>query len=145
MYTGFEIFPEDREALARRYPPKNATWLGHHITEKFGVPANQDPPPPPKSVVIVEYLEDEGIEGFLVEVNGSVHRPSGGKYHLTWSIDKTKGRRPADTNKIVDNGKRIERKIPLRVTPKTFTKSTEKALKEEINFLNFLKHSKHSS
>lgn len=139
MYTGYLLSENDRNKLASLFPPKNPTWLGHHITETFGVDANHPPPKKPSSVMLIEYLEEDGIEGFLASVDGTVNRPSGGKYHLTWSIDKGKGRKPVDTNNIVDQGKKLSKPIPLNVEPKTFTKSTEKSLKEYITFLDYLK------
>lgn len=137
MYTGYELTEQSRNMLAKEFPPTNPTWLGHHITEKFGVPSDQPPPEPPSKVVVIGYLEADGIEGFLVSIDGDTNRPSGGKYHITWSIDKEKGRKPVDTNKLVDSPKWIT-PIPINVIPKTFTKSTEKSIKENsTTFLNY--------
>lgn len=137
MYTGYELEQESRNLLLSRFPPKNPTVLGHHITEKFGVPSDHPPPEEPLEVLVVGYIEVEGLEGLLVSIDGNVERPAGGKYHITWSIDKGMGRKPVDTNKFVDSANSI---IPIKIktVPKTFTKSTEKSLKEDT-FLGFLK------
>lgn len=140
MYTGYELTKDSRQTLAKLYPPVNPTWLGHHITEKYGVPADTPPPRQPDVVLVIATLEADGLEGFLVSIDGDTTRPSGGKYHITWSIDKEKGVRPAHTNKIVDNPSWIT-PIKIDVVAKTFTQSTEASLKENHtnNFLNFYK------
>lgn len=141
MYTGYELTEESRNKLAQLYPPKNPTWLGHHITEVFGVKGDYPKPDSPDTVSVIGYLESNGIEGFLVSVDGNVDRPSGGKYHITWSIDKSKGVKPLHTNKLVNNPQRIS-PIEINVTPKVFTKSTEQSLQRESipdTFLDFLK------
>lgn len=137
MYTGYELTQESRNMLLSKFPPKNPTVLGHHITEQFGVPSDHPPPEPPSEVLVVGYIEAEGLEGLLVSVNGRVHRPTGGKYHITWSIDKNLGRKPVDTNKFVDTAQPVD-SIRIDTVPKTFTKSTEKSLKEDT-FLDFFK------
>lgn len=136
MYTGYQLTNKSRNDLLNKYPPKNPTFLGHHITVQFGVKGDHPPPEMPDEVKVIGYLEADGIEGFLVSVDGNIHRPTGGKFHITWSLDKDKGRKPVDTNKIVDNPTPIDH-IVLEVIPKTFTKSTEKSLKEHT-FLDFL-------
>jgi len=139
MYTGYKLTKESRAKLREVYPPSNPTWLGHHITEKYGVPADYPPPKKPSNVFVIGLLEDEGIEGFLVSIDGSTIRPSGGKYHITWSIDEGKGRKPVETNKLVNTPRRIT-PIQIDVIPETFTKSTKDSLRESQNsFLNFLK------
>lgn len=138
MYTGYEISKRSRELLHKKYPPQYETFLGHHITEKFGVPDDHPPPDNPGKVFVIAKLEGEGIEGFLVSLGGQIDRPGGGRYHLTWSLDKTKGVKPVDTNKLVYDPKWIE-PIEITVTPKTFSKSTEKLVKENAHsFINFL-------
>lgn len=137
MYTGYELTSDSRNMLLSKFPPKNPTVLGHHITEQFGVPSDHPPPSEPSEVLVIGYIEVEGLQGLLVSVDGRVHRPTGGKYHVTWSIDKEKGRKPVDTNKFVEVARPID-SIRISVVSKTFTKSTEKSLKEDT-FLSFLK------
>ncbi len=135
MYTGYELSKDSRDALLDKFPPKNSTVLGHHITEKFGVPPDHPPPKQPERVLVVGYAVADGIEGLLVSIDGTVDRPTGGKYHITWSIDKEKGRKPVDTNKIIDDAQPVD-SMPIEVRAKTFTKSTEKSLQENT-FLTF--------
>lgn len=140
MYTGYLLSDDSRELLASIFPPKNPTWLGHHITEVFGVQANHPAPEEPEIVQVIGYAEQDGIEGFLVSIDGNTQRPKGGLYHITWSIDKSKGRKPFHTNKIIGDAERIS-PINISVTPKTFTQSTEAEMRQPVqeSFLAFLR------
>jgi hypothetical protein len=119
MYTAYTLTDVSRKKLAFLYPPKYPEFIGHHITETFGVPAGTEPPVAPTLVEIVGYIDNgDGVEGFLVEINGSSNRPSGGKYHITWSIDRSKGYKPFHTNDHVDDATLIP-SIRITVTPET--------------------------
>jgi hypothetical protein len=118
MFIGYELTTSSRNMLLELFPPKYERPICHHITEKYGVPKNTPPPPMPETVKIVGYIDSgDGVEGFLVEINGSVNRPDSAKYHITHSISMDK--KPADTNKFVDKAEAID-PIPLQVEPKNF-------------------------
>lgn len=74
-------------------------------------------PEMPTLVEVVGYIDTgDGLEGFLVEVNGKSDRPSGGKYHITWSIDRDKGYKPVNTNDHVNKAKPVK-SVRLSVEP----------------------------
>lgn len=117
MYTAYKLTEKARKTLYLLFPPTYPDFIGHHITERFGVPEGTSAPKVPKLVEVVGYINNgDGIEGFLVEVNGSSDRPSGGKYHITWSINRDKGYKPVNTNDYVDQAKPIH-PIRIDVTP----------------------------
>ena len=73
------------------------------------------------TVEVVGYIDDgKGVEGFLVAIDGSTNRPSGGKYHLTWSIDRSKGAKPVHTNAHTGEAKPLKRYIEIDVEAKYF-------------------------
>ena len=120
MYTGYALTEESRNRLKALYQPKYSDFIGHHVTEQFGVKADAPAPEMPKTIRIVGYADDGyKVEGFLVEVNGTIKRPTGGWYHLTWSIDRSKGAKPVDTNDVIKQAHDIE-PIELTVVPKNF-------------------------
>lgn len=127
-YTGYLISEESRKKLAELYPPTFNTYLGHHITLEFN-PKEPIEPEQPSTVQVIGYAKDDKNEGFLVEVDGTINRPAGGKFHITWSINKENGGRPAMTNGLMDHAERIT-PILIQVTPKIFTQSTEAYLKK---------------
>lgn len=120
MFTGYALSEESRNRLKALYPPKYKDFIGHHVTEQFGVKPDAKAPAMPESIRIVGYADDgDKVEGFLVEVNGSIKRSSGGVYHLTWSIDRSKGAKPVDTNDVIKKASTIA-PIDLTVVPKNF-------------------------
>ena len=131
MYSGYEIDKDSRDKLAVLYPPKYRNFLGHHITEEFGVAADSEPPEQPKNVKVIGVIDnDVNVQGFLVSIDGNMNRPSGGKYHITWSIDRSKGAKPFHTNNYVNDAVMLSRPIEIDVTPKVFTKATDAYVKE---------------
>lgn len=102
MYSCYVLDEVSKKKLYFMFPPKYSDFIGHHITEKFGINSLDDMPDTPKLIQIIGYIDNgDGVEGFLVEVDGTSDRPSGGKYHLTWSIDRGKGYKPVNTNDYV--------------------------------------------
>lgn len=131
MYTGYEIEAGSRQKIMDLFPPKYPDVLGHHITEKFGVKNPEEVPEQPERVFLVGYIDNgEDVEGFLVEVDGTVNRPSGGKYHLTWSIDRSNGAKPVHTNNHVDDAVMLKHPIEIDVDAKFFDKATSSYVKK---------------
>ena len=101
-YNAYVLDGQSRTKLAQRFPPKYPDWIGHHITVDFGVP--KDPSLPYGDVAdikVIGYAEDDGIEALVVAVNGEAERPDGKTYHITWSLDRSKGRKPVDSKKLI--------------------------------------------
>jgi len=122
MYTGYLLSEKSRALLLQRFPPKYSDFIGHHITEKFGVKPNTTPPEQPSEVWVVGYMDDgKGVEGLLVEVNGTIERPAGGRYHITWSIDRSAGRKPVHTNDIIHLAEPVVPSIAIEVEPRVFS------------------------
>ncbi len=120
MYTGYLLTEKTRKTLLAQFPATYSNVVAHHITEKFGVPGDTAPPAAPKSVAVVGYIDSgDGVEGLLVEINGSSDRPGGGKYHITWSL--ADGRKAVETNVYTNRAKPVA-PIAIEVEPKTFTR-----------------------
>ena len=129
MYNGYEIEEGSRRKLLALFPPQYPNLLGHHITEKFGV-KDGSVPEQPKQVLVIGYINNGvDVEGFLVDIDGRVDRPSGGKYHITWSIDRIKGAKPVHTNKYVDHARLLNSPIEIDVDAKFFSSATESYVK----------------
>lgn len=101
-YTAYVLTDEAREKLKNIFPPKYSEWIGHHITIKF--PAQLSPDMPlgePVKAEVVGYVEEDGLETLVVAVNGNVKRPDGKTYHITWSLDRQKGKKPVMSNNLI--------------------------------------------
>ena len=131
MYTGYEIDQDSRSKLAQLYPPKYPNFMGHHITEAFGV-KDGSVPEQPQQILVVGYINNgEDVEGFVVEIDGTTARPDGGTYHLTWSIDRSKGAKPVHTNNHVNEAERI-RPIEIDAHARFFTGAGQSYAKGEF-------------
>ena len=119
-YSGYLISEESRSLLKSKFPPAFPDFIGHHITYQFGVPTESPEPPTPKEVLVIGHAVQDGVEAFLVQIDGTITRPSGGKYHITWSIDRSLGKKPVDSNKIIDQAILLDTEIPIEVIPKVF-------------------------
>jgi len=118
MYTALVLDKKSRRELQKQFPPKYPDFIGHHVTLKFGVPKDTPKPSQPKTVQVVGRADDgKGVEALVVAVNGKTKRPDGSTYHVTWSIDKSAGRKPVDSNKILKNGFDKVEPIPIKISP----------------------------
>lgn len=94
----------DRTRLAQQFPPKFPEFIGHHITYMMGWPMN-DPAPEFNDIKVVGYAcDDTGIEALVVEMNGSIERPDGKIFHITWSLDREAGFKPVNSNDLLARG-----------------------------------------
>lgn len=116
MYTAYVLDAKSRRELSKHFPPKYPEFVGHHATVKFGVPKDA-PKPRPADVEVVGYADDgEGLEALVVAVNGSTQRPDGSVYHITWSLDRSMGRKPVHSNALVQSGYEPTDNIPIKTT-----------------------------
>jgi len=122
-YVAYVLDDQSRNKLAKLFPPKYPEWVGHHTTVEFGVP--KDPSLPfgdAADMQVVGYAEDDGIEALVVAINGETKRPDGKAYHLTWSLDRSKGRKPVDSNNVISQ--------------RGFTKVTPVAVNATLQYLS---------
>lgn len=103
-YEAYVLTEESRAKLTALFPPKFPKHIGHHITHRFGVPRRENVPYGEQTTGWFEvygYAEDDGIEALVVKVGGKEFRPDGKRYHITWSLDPSKGRKPNDSNGVI--------------------------------------------
>ena len=98
----FVVDGGDRERLAHKFPPKFPDFIGHHITHRFGIRPNGNYGEQMVVHLVGYACNDIGLEAFVVAVNGNTTRPDGKTYHLTWSLDRTKGFKPVDSGGLVE-------------------------------------------
>ena len=118
MYIAYELDKKSRQRLAVTFPPKYPEFIVHHITYKFSTGKDDKLPAIPKSIRVIGYADDgEGLEALVVEINGKINRPDGKIYHITWSLDRSKGRKPVHSNGLVMNGYESITPIDIQAKP----------------------------
>jgi len=99
-YTAYVLDEASREKLKNRFPPKYEEFVGHHVTEAFGVPESVSAPESANVRVIGHVDSGDGLEALVVLVDKSKVRPDGKIYHVTWSLDREKYA-PKDSNNLL--------------------------------------------
>src|SRR3546814_3891762 len=95
---------KERQALLERFPPEWPDVIADHIT--LDANANRDDPlPETEEAEIVGGINDgEGLQAMVVAIDGSADRPDGSTYHITWSLDRERGRKPVQGNEVIAEG-----------------------------------------
>jgi hypothetical protein len=98
---GWRLDESDREALLERFPPRYARTIADHVT--FGPADCEEPMPEASHATIIGRADDgEGVEALVVALCGTRERPTGGTYHITWSLEP--GREAIESNDVIARG-----------------------------------------
>ncbi|WP_334656876.1 hypothetical protein [Sphingomonas panaciterrae] len=120
--TGWMLDRQEREDLLQRFPPEWPDVIADHITLDAHA-AQADPLPDSKTAEIVGGINDgEGLQAMVVAIDGSTDRPDGSTYHITWSLDRKRGRKPVESNDVIaKRGWRpLNDPVPIRIRPARF-------------------------
>jgi GNAT superfamily N-acetyltransferase len=115
-YLAYELDGKSRASLLEKFPPKFPDVVAHHVTVKHGV-KHSDPLPEAEPVKVVGYASDESLECAVVEVGGTTERPDGSTYHITLSLDRSKGRMPVESNELLAQGWQEVEPLPVEAAP----------------------------
>jgi hypothetical protein len=120
--TGWKLDATDRADLLTRFPPVWPDVIADHITLDARARA-EDPLPNAQGAYIVGSVDDgEGLQAMVVTVNGTTDRPDGSTYHITWSLDRTRGRKPVQSNDVLARlgWRPFADPVPIRIIPARF-------------------------
>jgi hypothetical protein len=118
---GWKVDQGEREQLLERFPPRYPDAIADHVTLKTN--AEADALPRPVEARIVGRTDDEnGVEAMVVTIYGTTDRPDGSTFHITWSLDKQKGRRAKESNDVLkERGwTELDHPVPVTVEPARF-------------------------
>ncbi len=75
-----------------------------------------------KFVGIGEADDGAGVPAMVVRIDGTTDRPDGSTFHITWSLDKGRGRRAVQSNDVIrERGwKPLPQPVPVTVRPARF-------------------------
>ena len=92
----------------------------HHITELFPKGSQRiKMPEAPEEVRVIGYVKNSMVEAAVISIDGSHHRPEGGIYHCTMSVNKEAGGKPVMVNAALNDigFARIRETFTIEVTP----------------------------
>lgn len=113
--TGWRLDEDQRERLLALFPPRYPDTVADHVTLGRGQPL----PQAAKAQIIGRADDEAGVEALVVKVDGTEVRPDGKVFHITWSLDRSKGREARDSNDVIaERGwSRLEAPFELDLTP----------------------------
>jgi lipoprotein-anchoring transpeptidase ErfK/SrfK len=98
--VGWLLDRDQRSELLDRFSPAYPDTIADHVTLSSGSDAKT--PPADTDGEIVGHIDDgAGVQALVVRINGTTDRPDGSTYHITWSIDRGKGRKPVQSNDVI--------------------------------------------
>jgi hypothetical protein len=119
---GWKLDPNERAQLLERFPPIWPDVIADHVTLTAGASAHE-PLPVQEAAEIVGSVDDgEGLQALIVSIDGSTDRPDGSTYHITWSLDRSRGRKAVQSNNVI--AKRgwqpLPMPVPIHIKPARF-------------------------
>ena len=100
---GWKLNRAQREQLLQRFPPRYPDAIADHVTLETN--AASDPLPGPVDAAIVGRADDgDSLECMVVTIDGALDRPDRSTFHITWSLDKSKGREARESNDLLREG-----------------------------------------
>lgn len=100
-YVGWALPEKARAKLLDMFEPAYPDVIAHHVTLKHGVPDTVELPTATEGVIVGLADDGEAVQALVVMIDVTTDRPGGGTYHITWSIDRSKGATPYDSNRVI--------------------------------------------
>ena len=119
-YSCWLLSDHSRDVLLDTFPPEFPDVIAHHVTVKN---PSTIAPDPASITVVGQIVDPTGVQVLIVEVkvNDEVVTRDDTVFHLTWSIDRSKGKKPfssVDTIKrLYDDGFTPHDPIAIETTP----------------------------
>lgn len=120
MVTGWKVDAKQRDELLVRFRPRYAKAIADHVTLKANVPSSARIPKPATCRIVGHADDGEGVEAYVVEIDGTIARPGGGTFHITWSL--AEGRKAKESNDVIAQRGfvRLDDAVQVRVEPASF-------------------------
>ena len=99
--TGWKLDAQDRERLLERFKPVFPDVVADHVTLRTGTNAGTPLPREKGGEVVGEIDDGAGVQALVVMIGGTTDRSDSSTYHITWSLDRARGRRPVESNDVI--------------------------------------------
>ena len=118
---GWKLDRQQRDRLLKQFPPRYRDTIADHVTLKSDA-AEEPLPGNAESEIVGRSDDNDSLECLVVTIDGTTDRPDGSTFHITWSLDKSKGRKARESNDVLkERGcSRIAEPIPIELEPARF-------------------------
>ena len=122
VVTGWKLEEPDRSRLLACFAPLFPDIVADHVTLRTGTDQRTPLPSETHGEVVGEIDDGAGVQALVVRIGGTTDRSDGSTYHLTWSLDRAKGRRPVESNAVIAKlgWRPLAEPIPIRLKPARF-------------------------
>ena len=116
---GWKLDRAERTSLLQRFPPTYDHVVADHVTLAANVGTGAPLPAETAGRIVGRADDGNGVEAMVVEIAGTTDRPDGSTYHVTWSLDRARGRRAVESNDVLrDRGwQPLDPPVPIRLIP----------------------------
>jgi len=117
--TGWKLDDDERVALLERFPPEWPDVIADHVTLETGARRSAPLPNDTRGEIVGAINDEEGLQALVVAIRGDTERPDGSTYHITWSLDRARGREPIQSNQVIaEHGwSPLDNPIPITLIP----------------------------
>lgn len=95
---GWRLDRGQRDLLLERFPARYQRVVADHVTLTSRA-CGRDLPKAVEARIVGRADDGRGVQAMVVEINGSIERPDGSTFHLTWSLEP--GRRAVESNDVI--------------------------------------------
>jgi hypothetical protein len=117
---GWALDREQRKELLLQFPPKFPDVVADHVTLAAKVRRDAELPGPVTGEIVGRIDDGAGVEALVVTIDGTTDRADGSTYHITWSLDKAKGRKAKESNDVIAklSWTPIDLRVPVLLEPR---------------------------
>lgn len=122
IITGWKLPEAERQRLLAWFAPLYPDVIADHVTLRTGTDGGTPLPQQSSGEIVGEIDDGDGVQALVVRIGGTTRREDGSTYHITWSLDRARGRRPVQSNIVIaELGWRdLSATIPIILTPAHF-------------------------
>jgi hypothetical protein len=115
---GWKLPPAERASLIGRFPPAYVDVIADHVTLANDTSGRVLFPKADKGEIVGLADDGHGVQALVVAIGGTTDRPDGSTYHITWSLDKARGRTAQESNDVIrDKGWTKLDAVPVSLIP----------------------------
>jgi hypothetical protein len=117
---GWKLDREQRKELLLMFPATYDEPVADHVTLAAGVGRGAALPSEDVAEIVGRSDDGRGVEAMIVRLSGTIDRPDGSVYHVTWSLSPS--RRPKESNDAIrDCGwTPFDLPVPIQLVPARF-------------------------
>jgi hypothetical protein len=117
--TGWKLASDDRERLLAQVSPLFPDIVADHVTLRTGTDEATPLPVERGGEILGEASDGRGVQALVVEIGGTMRRADGATYHITWSLDRSAGRRARESDDVIarHGWRALARPLSVALTP----------------------------